>query len=192
MASHIGRVVLLAAIGLLAAGALALSGPLAATARANACKHFGNTAAQKLTNAQAARSIRCLINQTRHRHGLKHLQSNGRLERAARKHTGYMKRHHCFSHNCPGEPSFVARLQRVHYIVNGLRYWSVAENIAWGAGARGTPKAIVRGWMHSPGHRANILNPQFKHLGVGFARGCPRGTRADGGTYTTDFGMRKR
>jgi uncharacterized protein YkwD len=47
--------------------------------------------------------------------------------------------------------------------------------------------------MHSPAHRANILNPQFRHLGVGFARGYPGGTGSgDGGIYTTDFGMRKR
>ena len=82
-----------------------------------------------------------------------------------------MKRHDCFSHQCPGEGSVLARLERVKYIVAGLRGWSYGENIAWGTRNRGTPKSIVRSWMHSPPHRANILNPQFRHLGVGFARG---------------------
>lgn len=183
---------MLASICLFASAALASSGPLAASARANACSHYGKTAAQNLSSGQAGHSIRCLVNRARKRHGLRHLRSNGRLRRAAEKHSDYMKRHHCFSHDCPGEPSFVARLQHVHYIVNGLRRWVVGENIAWGAGSHGTPKAIVRAWMHSPGHRANILEPRFKQLGVGFARGCPQGKRRDGGTYTTDFGMRRR
>jgi uncharacterized protein YkwD len=192
MASRVGKPTLLASIGLLAAGALGLTGPLTATARASACAHFGNTAAEKLSHAQAGRSIRCLLNQARHRHGLNRLRSNGRLERAAQRHTGFMKRHHCFSHRCAGEPSLVARLERVNYIVGGLRRWIVGENIAWGHASRGTPKAIVKAWMHSPPHRANILNPQFHHLGVGFARGDPGGKQGDAGTYTTDFGMRKR
>jgi uncharacterized protein YkwD len=192
MASHVGRLPLLASVGLLAAAALALTGPLIGTARASACAHFGNTAAQKLSHAQAGRSIRCLLNRARHRHGLQHLGSNDRLKRAAQRHTTYMTRHRCFSHRCAGEPSLVARLERVNYIGGGLRYWSVGENIAWGGASRGTPKAIVNAWMHSPPHRANILSPQFLQVGVGFERGYPGGKQSDGGTYTTDFGMRKR
>jgi len=192
MASRVGKLALSASVGGLAFATVALAGPLTATARGSACNHFGKTAAQKLSHAQAERSIGCLVNRARHRHGLEHLESNGRLRRAAQKHTSYMKRHHCFSHNCRGEPSFVARLQRVHYIVNGLTRWRVGENIAWGAGSSGTPQAIVRGWMHSPPHRANILSPAFRHVGVGFAQGCPGDKRSDGGTYTTDFGMRER
>jgi uncharacterized protein YkwD len=75
--------------------------------------------------------------------------------------------------------------------VNGLSFWSVGENIAWGGDSRGTPKSIVKSWMHSPPHRANILNPQFRALGVGFARGRPGGKREGAGMYTTDFGMRR-
>ena len=46
----------------------------------------------------------------------------------------------------------------------GYRYSVVAENIA--AGQR-TPDEVVDGWMHSPGHRANILNPDVRQIGVG-------------------------
>jgi uncharacterized protein YkwD len=191
MAFRLRRLALLASIGLAAAAVLGSASPFAATARASACGHYGSTAAQKLSRAQAGRSIQCLLNRARHRHGLRHLHGNGRLQRAAQRHTTYMGRHHCFSHNCPGEPSFVARLRHVHYIVNGLRFWSVGENIAWGGGSGGTPKAIVKSWMHSPPHRANILSPQFRQLGVGFAPGRPGAEHDDGGMYTTDFGMRK-
>ncbi|MGN0678895.1 MAG: CAP domain-containing protein [Oscillospiraceae bacterium] len=47
----------------------------------------------------------------------------------------------------------------------GIDYSYAAENIA--AGYR-TPEAVVDGWMNSPGHRANILNPELQYLGVGF------------------------
>ena len=53
---------------------------------------------------------------------------------------------------------------------NGLRgYGWMGENIAKGYRS---PAAVVRGWMHSKGHRANILSPRFTHLGVGVCKGC--------------------
>jgi uncharacterized protein YkwD len=62
-----------------------------------------------------------------------------------------------------------------------------AENIAWGSGSLGTPAEIVKGWMNSPGHRANILNGALRTSGIGVAAGTPAGD-ATGGTYTQDFG----
>jgi uncharacterized protein YkwD len=53
---------------------------------------------------------------------------------------------------------------------NGLRgYGWMGENIAKGYRS---PAAVVRGWMRSKGHRANILSRRFTHLGVGVCRGC--------------------
>ena len=46
--------------------------------------------------------------------------------------------------------------------------------------------------MRSPGHRHNILNPDFREIGIGFSRGTPPNPGASGSTITTDFGMRKR
>ncbi|BDG35019.1 CAP domain-containing protein [Saccharococcus caldoxylosilyticus] len=50
----------------------------------------------------------------------------------------------------------------------GIRYCTAGENIA--AGQR-TPQEVVNAWMNSPGHRANILNKNFTHIGVGYAKG---------------------
>ena len=47
----------------------------------------------------------------------------------------------------------------------GISYRSAGENIAKGYA---TPEAVVKGWMNSPGHRANILNKSFTHIGVGY------------------------
>jgi len=45
--------------------------------------------------------------------------------------------------------------------------WRVAENLAWGTGARGTAAGIVRAWLASPGHRRNLLRPGFRRIGLG-------------------------
>jgi uncharacterized protein YkwD len=177
-------------VALPATAALSLAGPLSGTAHANACQRYGAIAPMKLSPVQSRRAIRCLLNRERSSHGRSRLHKSRRLQKAAQRHTTYMTRHHCFSHECPGEPSVLARLQKVNYIVGGLARWSYGENIAWGGRGRGTPKAIVKAWMHSPEHRANILNPQFESIGVGFRSGCPGSRKADAGTYTTDFGMR--
>ena len=50
-------------------------------------------------------------------------------------------------------------------VLKGIRYRTVGENIAAG---NSTPEAVVDQWMHSPGHRANILKSDFKYLGLGY------------------------
>lgn len=159
---------------------------------ASACSRFGDKPGAELRAAQARRAITCLLNRKRARRDLPKLKTNGKLQRAAQKHTDYMRRHGCFDHRCGGEPDLGARVRRVGYIVAGLTRWAYGENIAWGEGRLGTPKAIVAAWMRSSGHRASILNRQFRDIGVGFARGTPHSPRANGGIYTTDFGLRHR
>ncbi len=61
-----------------------------------------------------------------------------------------------------------------------------SENIAWGSGRLETPRAIVRAWMRSRGHRANILG-RFDEIGIGISNGTPR-RGLDGATYATSFG----
>ncbi len=65
------------------------------------------------------------------------------------------------SHNRPDGREF-----HTAYDENGVIYKLAGENIAMG---QRTPKEVVDGWMNSPGHRANILNPKFGRLGVGVA-----------------------
>ena len=47
---------------------------------------------------------------------------------------------------------------------NGINYFSAGENIAMGYP---TSESVVNGWMNSSGHKANILNSSFTHIGVG-------------------------
>lgn len=194
MVLRIRKIVSLGSLALVASAVLLLAGPLSGTASASPspCKRWGNDNPRELSKRQARSAVRCLLNRRRENHGLRRLQKSGRLKKAAQKHTRRMHKQRCFAHECPGEPSVLSRLKRVRYIHNGLRRWSYGENIAYGGSHFGTPKATVRAWMRSDGHRHNILNPDFREIGVGVLFGIPPEPGSNNGTtFTTDFGMRK-
>jgi uncharacterized protein YkwD len=190
--TRIRKIAFLASLALVAAVVLLLAGPLSGAANASPCKRFGRDMPRHLSPRHARTAVRCLLNRKRENHGLRRLGKNGRLMEAAQRHTNYMEDHRCFAHECSGEPSVLSRLKKVNYIVDGLRSWAYGENIAYGPSHLGTPKAIVRAWMHSPEHRNIILNPDFRQIGIGFVRGIPPKPGSSGATFTTDFGMRKR
>ncbi len=165
---------LAAAIG----GSALAPAPAAASGCAGASAHVSQASSATFRGATL-----CLLNRERARHGLRPLRHNRRLSLAARRHSRAMARHNFFAHG-----SFAARIRRAGYL-RSARRWSVGENIAWGAGARGTPAAIVGAWMASPPHRQNILGG-FREVGVGIAAGAPVGGVSGAATYTTDFGIR--
>jgi uncharacterized protein YkwD len=168
---------LLALVGaLVAPGSAAAAGPVA-------CESAEARPAQ-VSERIVVRSTLCLLNAERHRHGLRPLRLNDRLSRAARAHSQDMARHGYFDHNSRNGSSFVARIRRTGYLT-GARRWKVAENIAWGTNWLASPRAIMKAWMDSPGHRANILDGSYREIGIGVA--TPSGPKA---IYTTDFGAR--
>jgi uncharacterized protein YkwD len=176
---------------LLAAALLALAGALAlpAPAAASHCKHANAQPGDASTRALRL-ATRCLLNEKRREHGLRRLRGNSRLHHAAGRHTVDMARRQYFSHTSISGASFLDRIRRTGYLRDVLA-WSVGENIAWGTGVLSTPSSIVRAWMRSPGHRANILNGRFREIGIGISSGAPVQARArPAATYTTDFGAR--
>ncbi len=79
-------------------------------------------------------------------------------------------------------------MSRAGYLRGGRRA-ILGENLAWGSSGNATPRSIVRGWMTSPGHRANVLQPTFRHVGIGVVLAAPTGLdRA--ATYAAEFGRR--
>lgn len=164
--------------------------PMSGSASASACKRWGHDRPGKLQHGEARQAILCLINEKRQSHGRGSLHRDRRLQRAAQNHSEYMRSHHCFDHQCPGESSPQGRLQKTGYISGGLSRWAYGENIGWGLKGRGTPHDIVHAWMHSSEHRANILSGTFDDVGVGFVEGTPSNAHAHGGIFTVDFGMR--
>ena len=94
-----------------------------------------------------------------------------------------------FSHEEPGGVGMLVRILRSGYL-SRTRGWSVGENLGMGRGPGATPSAMVRAWMASTPHRANILAGKFREIGLGVLPGIP-GSKRGGLTYTTDFGRRR-
>ena len=138
--------------------------------------------------AVVERTTLCLLNRERTRRGLRRLDANGRLAQSAGRYSQHMAREDFFSHVSPGGGTMMARIREVGYL-RGARSYTIGENLAWGSGRLATPRQIVRTWMKSPGHRANILKPAFREVGIGVVRARPvHGTH--GATYAAEFGRR--
>lgn len=183
--------VLIAAATLLALLAFAgASLAPAAQARGKGCGPAADSNPGALKAGAARDAILCLVNKVRNSAGLGDLDRDKRLQRAAQRHTDKMDGTGCFDHTCGGEGDLGTRLESVDYIEGGLTRWAYGENIAWGMERLGTPRKIVAAWMHSSGHRANILSRDFRDVGIGFAAGSPSSGRADAGIFTMDFGLR--
>ena len=101
-----------------------------------------------------------LVNEIRTENGLRPLTYDWELSRVARYKSQDMKDNKYFSHTSPVYGSPFQMMKSF-----GISYRSAGENIAKGYA---TPEAVVEGWMNSPGHRANILNSSFTHIGVGY------------------------
>jgi uncharacterized protein YkwD len=139
-------------------------------------------------SARMAAATLCLINQQRAAAGLPALLDNGLLDTAASGLSLEMVAQNFFDHTSPSGSTMLSRLTAVGYILPNTA-WSIGENIAAATGSLATPAAMVTAWMNSPGHRANILDPDFQDTGIGVTDGAPKvvGSGA-GGTYTEDFG----
>ncbi|UFJ43184.1 SafA/ExsA family spore coat assembly protein [Brevibacillus humidisoli] len=104
-----------------------------------------------------------LVNQERAKHGLKPLKANWELSRVARVKSQDMRDRRYFSHQSPTYGSPFEMMKAF-----GVSYMAAGENIAAG---QTSPQAVMRSWMNSPGHRQNILSPQYTEIGVGYAQG---------------------
>ncbi|MCX7593286.1 MAG: CAP domain-containing protein [Fischerella sp.] len=111
-------------------------------------------------NATFEKQVLELTNQERAKAGLQPLKGNAELDYAADKYAEEMSERGILSHTGPDGSLPWDRAKAVGYEAQ-----TMGENIAAG---QETPEQVVQAWMNSPGHRANILNPDFTELGVGF------------------------
>lgn len=139
---------------------------------------------------QVNAAILCLVNAERHDNGgLPPLSSNPQLQQAAEGMGALMVKEQFFAHDTPEGKSLVDRVEPTGYIPDSGD-WVVGENLAWGSGALSTPQAIVNGWMNSAGHKANILAPDYKDVGLAAAMGSPTPSQSGGTVYVNDFGAK--
>ncbi|NEA98292.1 CAP domain-containing protein [Streptomyces sp. SID13726] len=127
--------------------------------------------ARPLTAAELARTVDEVVrltNRERTGAGLPPLAVDPLLARAAQGYSTDMAVRAFYSHTSPEGSQPWDRASAA-----GSTRRMIGENIARG---QRSPAEVVEGWMNSPGHRANILKPDFTHIGIGFAGGGPAGT----------------
>ncbi|HET9125797.1 MAG TPA: CAP domain-containing protein [Solirubrobacteraceae bacterium] len=165
--------------GLLVLAALIAPLSSAPAALASAPRHRCRGAHVPVNRARPGemrRAVLCLVNRERRRHGLPRLVASARLDRSAQRWTNAMVHSDQFTHGS----AFMNRIS-----ATGFDWSTVGENIATGFR---TPAAVVRAWMRSPGHCANILDPAYREVGTGLsARRIPHASSLVG-TWTQDFG----
>ncbi len=102
-----------------------------------------------------------LVNSERAAQGLTALQKDSRLAALAQQKAEDMAKNQYFSHTSPTYGSAFDMLKAA-----GYSYKTAGENIAMG---QKSAASVMDGWMHSSGHRANILHTSYEKIGVGYA-----------------------
>lgn len=108
-----------------------------------------------------ARQVLSLVNKERNKVGISTLSADSQLNKLAQMKAEDMARKGYFSHTSPTYGSAFDMMNKY-----GVSYKTAGENIAKG---QKTAQAVMGGWMNSSGHRGNILKPEYKRLGVGYA-----------------------
>ncbi|MBN1172089.1 MAG: CAP domain-containing protein [Micromonosporaceae bacterium] len=112
-------------------------------------------------NASKEHQVVELVNVQRAKAGCSAVTIDSRLTSAARGHSSDMATRNYFSHDTKGGGGFADRITKAGYV------WSTAgENIAMG---QTSAASVMNAWMNSSGHKANILNCNFRNIGVGLA-----------------------
>lgn len=118
--------------------------------------------------SQQAKAVLSLVNTERQKNGLSSLTLSDKLTAVANEKARDMAENNYFSHTSPTYGTPFQMLQQY-----GIRYKTAGENIA--AGQR-TPEEVMESWMNSSGHRANILNPSYTEIGIGYYAGGSYGS----------------
>jgi uncharacterized YkwD family protein len=124
--------------------------------------------------SQFEKQVVNLTNKERTKRGLSPLKIDTTLSKMARDKSADMRDHNYFSHQSPTYGSPFDMMKKY-----GISYTTAGENIAAG---QKSPEDVVNAWMNSEGHRANILNPNYTYIGVGYVKGGSYGSY-----WTQDF-----
>ncbi|MGC6173860.1 CAP domain-containing protein [Lacrimispora sp. 38-1] len=117
----------------------------------------GSTNSGSTTNKTYTQQVVDLVNAERAKAGLAPLTIDANVEKAANVRANEIQT--SFEHVRPNGSSFSTAIKE-----QNVNFRGAGENIAWG---QKTPQEVMNAWMNSAGHRANILNKSFTHIGVG-------------------------
>lgn len=120
------------------------------------------------------------INRVRRRNGLPRLAFYDELLPVAREYSRRMAEQDFFSHNDPEGRTVKERIEEAD-----IKWRMIGENLAYSNGHVNPVAASLHGWMESPGHRANILEPNFNLTAIG------AWIKSDGTVYFTEIFLRQ-
>jgi uncharacterized protein YkwD len=164
--------------------ALAVAVPPARAQAPAACP----AAAQPLGAAPAAAveaAVGCLVNAERAARRLAPVERSGALERAAQRHAADMVARGYFAHVSPTGGTVDKRARRAGYLTR--RCWALGENLGWAPPEVASAGDLVEAWMGSSSHRAVILDPAFRDIGIGLLDRAPVGD-GRGATFVLELG----
>src|SRR5688500_15864785 len=164
---------------------------LTAAAPARAACEDADLQADPQTAERVRAAILCVVNDARSAAGRQPLLASPHLDRSSGAHSADMVRHGYLAHEAEGRPSLAGRVRLGGYF-DGAATALFSENIGVAAIGGATARVLLDAWMLSPDHRANVLHPMFRDLGIGTAFAAP-----DPAFYpdhsslvvTTDFGQ---
>ena len=146
-------------------------------ARAGAGCAYADTPATSASVTEMRTAVVCLIDEQRTSRGLPRLRASIELDRSAQSWNQWMVATGNFTHGS----NFAGRISAV-----GYDWQTAGENIATGFA---TPRQVVTGWMASPDHCRNILDPSFRDIGTGVTAAAVGSWASQPSTWTNDFGL---
>jgi uncharacterized protein YkwD len=129
-------------------------------------------------------AMECMVNFARQQAGLPRLGDTRKLDSSAASKAADILRCNDFSHEACGR-DFLYWFRRVGYV--GGRCWWAGENLAWGTGSLGTARAVVKAWLRSPSHRANMLSSEYSDFGISLRVGSLSGA-SEAHVWVNHFG----
>jgi uncharacterized protein YkwD len=129
-------------------------------------------------------AMECMVNFARQQAGVPRLTDSRKLGGSAANKAGDILRCNQFSHEACGR-DFLYWFRRFGYV--GGSCWWAGENLAWGTGSFGTVRSIVKAWLRSPGHRANLLGGEYEQFGISLRIGGLSGS-PDAHVWVNHFG----
>jgi uncharacterized protein YkwD len=128
------------------------------------------------------------MNRVRASYGMPALRGAPALRTAALRHSEDMLARDYFAHTSPTGSTVTVRIVRSGFVTG--HWWRAAETLAWGVGVRASAAATISAWLRSPPHRAIMLSPGFRWVGIG--RNCGRFVGHSGAcVWTADFVVRQ-
>jgi uncharacterized protein YkwD len=131
-------------------------------------------------------AVNCLVNDIRESHGLPALVHSAELQGIAERHGTDMVTRRYFAHVSPSGGTVDKRARRAGYLDGPC--WVLGEDLGWAPASISSAQAVVDAWMESPSHRAVILDPRFREIGVGLVGAAPVG-HAPGATFVLEVGV---